>query len=321
VPVLITVGESASGQRLDRFVSGQVDGLSTRDAARLAAAGQVLVNGHRVPKGRRLAAGDRVEIRTEEIASHASDFPASADPVVEVRVLHRDARTLVADKPAGMHTAPLRGSESGTLLGGVIAIAPGAGTVRGHHAREGGLVHRLDRDTSGACLFALDQDAFDRLRTASESDLVVKDYLAIVEGVMDEGSVTLEATIPPGRGRRVHVRSVVRRRGHGLAPTRSADGTRVVRMRVEAGRKARSITTVRVKLTRGFRHQVRAVLAALGHPIVGDDLYGSHEAAGGLMLHGTRIVFPHPADGRLTRVDSPPERLEACWRLLSGGPC
>ncbi len=317
MPITLTVTDAEAGTRLDRFLADHVEGLSTRTAARLARAGAVRVNGRRSPKGRALRAGDTLQVDERDIEEHAGDFTPQADPALDVPILHRDARTLVADKPAGMHTAPVRGGDRGTLVSAVLAAAPAVARVKGFHRREAGLVHRLDRDTSGACLFALDQDAFDRLHTATESDLVIKDYHAVVENRLLRGAPVLEAAIPPGRsrGRSVHVESVRRLRSKMLAPRMLEDGTRLVRLRVETVDATSRHSLLRVKISRGFRHQVRSVLAAVGHPIVGDALYG-RSARQGLLLHASRIVFPHPDDGTLTRVDSSPDRLEAAWKKL-----
>ncbi len=315
--ITLTVTDAEAGTRLDRFLADHVEGLSTRAASRLARAGAVRVNGRRSPKGRALRAGDTLEVEERDIEQHAGDFAPRPDPSLEVAILHRDARSLVAEKPSGMHTAPVRGSDAGTLVSAVLAAAPEMERVRGFHRREAGLVHRLDRDTSGACLFALDQDAFDRLHTATESDLVIKDYHAVVENRLLRGAPVLEAAIPASRsrGRSVHVESVRRLRSKVLAPRMLEDGTRLVRLRVEIVDATARHTLLRVKISRGFRHQVRSVLAAVGHPIVGDGLYG-RPARQGLLLHASRIVFPHPDDGTLTRVDSSPERLEAAWERL-----
>jgi len=318
---IVTVSPREAGLRLDHIVARHVEGMSVRVAARLIMAGVVRVNGRTASKGLRLREGDRIEMHDVDSIRSDGDFDPPPDPGVGIVVLLRDERLLVADKPAGMHSAPVRGGERPTLVGAVVASVPEAARVRGHSAREAGLVHRLDQATSGACLFALDQDAFDRLSTANESDLVVKDYLAVVEGHVPEGLPTLEAEIPAGlsRGRRVHVRSVRRLRARSLAHATGPDGTRLARMRVEVtGRSARHCL-VQVKLTRGFRHQVRSVLAAIGHPITGDEIYGGRVCLAGLMLHASRIVFPHPTDGRLVRVDSPPVRIEECWARVRGG--
>ncbi|MBW2262453.1 MAG: RluA family pseudouridine synthase [Deltaproteobacteria bacterium] len=315
--ITLTVVEAEAGTRLDRFLANHVDGLSTRAAARLAAAGAVLVNGRRSRKGRALHAGDTLQVDERDIDAHSGDFAPEPDPAMNVPILHRDDRTLVAEKPPGIHTAPVRGRDAGTLVSAVLAAAPEMARIEGFHRREVGLVHRLDRDTSGACLFALDQDAFDRLRTASETDLVVKDYHAVVENRFLRGPPVLEAAIPAARsrGRSVYVESVRRLRSKVLAPRRLEDGTRLVRLHVESVDATSRHSLLRVKISRGFRHQVRSVLAAVGHPIVGDELYG-RPSKQGLLLHASRIVFPHPDDGRLTRVNSSPERLEAAWNKL-----
>jgi len=139
----------------------------------------------------------------------------------------------------------------------------------------------------------------------------------VVHGRLDDGKPMLEAVIPPdgGRGPRVRIESVRRRRKKGLEPRMGQDGSRIVRLRVEVVESRRDLSLVRVKITRGFRHQVRAVLAAVGHPIIGDRVYDASapHSEHALLLHASRIVYPHPDDGRLVRVDSDPGRLRRAW--------
>lgn len=319
--ITLRVGSHEGGTRLDRFISSKMDELSTREAARLVTARGARVNGSPAAKGRKLAVGDEILVDVSLLREAQNDFSPVPNPEMSIRVLHADERTLVVDKPVMVHTAPLRPDEVNTVVNGALALAPQMSRVKGFRLREAGLVHRLDGPTSGACLLALDQDAFDRLRTASETDQVMKDYTAVVHGKMLSGPPSLEATVPPsgGRGRRVDVRTVKRIRSRNLSPAKLPDGTRVLRMRMEILETKRDFSHLRLKLSRGFRHQVRAILEAMGHPVVGDSLYGPRPCWPELLLHSSRLVFPHPDDGRLVRVDSPSSRLEDAFLSLSKG--
>jgi 23S rRNA pseudouridine1911/1915/1917 synthase len=320
-PIEIEVSDGESGVRLDRLLAGRIDELGGRAAGRLVRDGAVTVNGRPAAKGRRLDAGDVVRVDGSRIDASTGEFLPTADPETTVEVLHRDARVLVVEKRAGVHTAPLRPGDRGTLVSAVLAIAPEAGRVRGFQRREGGLVHRLDRATSGACLFALDQDAFDGLRAATESDRVIKSYLAVVEGRVLDGPPTLEAVIPRGErgGRRVRVSAVRRIESRDVAPRRGAGAERLVRTGLSVRERAARHSLVELTLSRGHRHQVRSVLQALGHPVAGDPLYGRGSSGPRMLLHASRIAFPHPDDGRSVRVESPASDLLEAWRDLSRG--
>jgi 23S rRNA pseudouridine1911/1915/1917 synthase len=309
--ITIEVRPAEGGIRLDKLLADRIPELSGRSAVRLIEKGAVRIAGKPTRKGAHLAVGDVIEVARDVVTLSTPEFEPEAAPSVAVTVLHRDARTLVVDKPAGMHCAPLRPGDTTTLVNGVASLAPQTTSVKGFHNREGGLVHRIDALTSGVCLFALDQDAFDRLRTASETDLVVKDYLAVVSGRFLDGPPILEAEIPHqgGRGKRVRVKAVRRLRSRVLAPRQSSDGHRLVRMRVDVVKRKATRSLVRVKLTRGFRHQIRAVLEAVGHPVIGDPLYCPGDDHPELLLHSTCIVFPHPDDGHLVKVESPAYRI------------
>ncbi len=316
--MIIHVTGRLTGTRLDRLLVDRIDGLGTRGAWRLVSAGAVLVNGRHAVKGTRLSEGDEVRVSEGAIDAARSDFVPAAETDPGIRVLHRDERTLVVDKPQGMNTAPIRPEDRDTLVAAVLSLAPRMASVKGWHTREAGLVHRLDKGTSGVCLFAMDQDAFARLRTASESDLVVKDYVAAVHGRVLDGPSTLEATVSleNSRGPRVRITSVRRRKGKNLSPGIASAGQRILKMRLQILERRRHHTLVAVKLTRGFRHQVRSVLEAIGHPVVGDRVYGKTDTWPELLLHASRIVFPHPNDGRLVAVDSPDDRIRRALASL-----
>lgn len=296
-----TVSAAQAGQRLDRFLVDVTPGLSRARARTILEAGQVRVDGHRVRKGEPLVEGNVVEV-TGDLPPQ--DFPPVATPDVTLVIRYQDADVVVAEKPAGMPTHPLRPDEAGTLANALIGHFPEMSGV-GFHQREPGLLHRLDTDTSGLLLAARNQEAFEELRAATAGEKLEKRYLALVEGRL-AGEGTIELPLVPHRKDPKRVEAVtehVRLR----AAVKPHPATTRWRVASEVG----EYTLLEVSLTRAFRHQVRAHLAAIGHPLVGDVLYRGpalpFDISQGLArhcLHASEIHFPHPRTGVMTRVVS-----------------
>ncbi|HEY9595044.1 MAG TPA: RluA family pseudouridine synthase [Spirochaetia bacterium] len=221
-------------------------------------------------------------------------------------VRFEDECLLVVEKPAGMHTAPLRPGEGGTLLELVMEAYPEVRDVPGIKPVEPGLLHRLDRDTSGLVVVARTADAFEVLRDAF--DTMRKEYVAACVTKDDAAETSFRVTsrfAPYGPGRR-RVRVVTDDGGSGRAPretTRDTYTTEVTVTRRDGGR-----ALVRAALTRGFRHQVRVHLSYVGLPIIGDPLYGKPvppEFAPRMYLHAALVALRHPRTGAALVVESP----------------
>ena len=223
-------------------------------------------------------------------------------------VLFEDQSVIAVDKPAGLHSAPLRIGETGTLLGLVIERFPEVGTLPGVKPVEPGLLHRLDQETSGIVLVARTAGAFSALRMQFEAGEARKEYQAICrcDPADARTSVSMQSRFAPfGPGRR-RVRVV-------LPETRSARALReaspevyVTDARVQARQGDRALLSVEIRS--GFRHQVRAHLSHLGFPIYGDALYGVPVPAGAadrMYLHASGISFRHPVTGEQVRIVSP----------------
>jgi 23S rRNA pseudouridine1911/1915/1917 synthase len=319
----VRVGEEQAGGRVDHVVAGAVPGLSVHEARRLIAAGGVRVEGRAPRKGERLVAGQLVEIADVANANASANVNASVDgeagagapaaprawavvpdPSLVVAVLYVDEALVAIDKPAGVPSHPLRPGELGTAANALVARFPECATAS-RDAREGGLGHRLDNDTSGVLLAARSRDAWDRLRVALRAEDCTKTYLAEVVGDPPERGVATAAIGRAGRrGARVRV-------GAGRQPLAARTEWEVVERRA-------GTALVRARLHAGRAHQVRAHLAAAGHAIVGDEVYGAPDprAAGAasprLRLHAASIALPHPLTGRPLLIEAP---LPA-WAIL-----
>jgi 23S rRNA pseudouridine1911/1915/1917 synthase len=280
----IVAGTTAVGQRIDRFLCDQCHVSGRAGARRLIEAGAVRINGRRAAPGQRLAHGDRVELDAEP------GLEAVADAEVALSIVHEDAWLVVADKPSGMPSHPLRAGERGTLASGLLARYPEMRGV-GYSPREPGLVHRLDTDTSGLMLCARDARTFGLLKGQLEHGEIDKRYLALCMG---EPAVGLHEAWLSARGRRVTVRA---------QPFGTAQAVRTEVLRARVGTAA---SLVEVRVGRARRHQIRAHLAALGHPILGDALYGGPAALGlgHHFLHASELGFRHPVASTELRLRS-----------------
>jgi 23S rRNA pseudouridine1911/1915/1917 synthase len=298
--LVLVVSAAAAGVRLDRFL-GAVPALGTRSQAKQAIdTGRVRVGGVPAKAARVLREGDQVEVAIEP----AAPLRAEAESI-PLRVLYEDAAVLAIDKPAGMVVHPAPGARRGTLVNALLAYLGNLAGV-GDPERPG-IVHRLDRDTSGVVLVARTPAALEGLARQFRDRSIEKLYLAVVRGRMARASGTIDQ--PIGRHRRERKRmSVHSRRG------RSAVTHYTVRERFAGA------TLLELRPQTGRTHQLRVHLAAAGHPIVGDRVYGNpaRAARGGLRalaafprqaLHAAEIRFLHPTTGGaiVVRARLPPD--------------
>ena len=278
------VPENLDGTRLDRAAAQLGGGLSRARLKKAIEAGAVRVNGRHRDKGALVVKGDVIAIDTEEIAdAHAAALPS---PEAPLHVRLQGKGVIVVDKPAGQPTAPLRPTEEGTLANALVGHFPELKGI-GYLAREPGLLHRLDTDTSGLVLVGRTKGAFETLKAALKDDRIEKRYLLVCteEGLPDEGVIAFPITNHPKDQRRVyaciHPRDVMR-----YAPRPAATRYEVLR---RSGRYA----LVEASVSRALRHQIRVHFASIEHPLVGDVLYGGEAVAslGRHALHASRIAF------------------------------
>jgi 23S rRNA pseudouridine1911/1915/1917 synthase len=221
-------------------------------------------------------------------------------------ILWQDQHLLVVDKPAGLVVHPARGHREGTLSQ-LLADTPTGGVGGGDPDRPG-IVHRLDRDTSGLLVVARSEEAHRLLQDALRKRLIEREYLALVEGLPPARTGTIEA--PIGRHPRIRTRMAV-----------GGSGSREARTHFTLERSLVGVSLLRLRLDTGRTHQIRVHLQAIGHPVCGDPEYGTPGTLGleRQFLHATRLAFPHPITGEHIEVDSPlPEDLRAALRRAEG---
>jgi 23S rRNA pseudouridine1911/1915/1917 synthase len=280
----------APADRLDRAVA-KAFGVSRGRAMEWIAEDRVRVDGKRAPKGQPVGPGARIAVQLPP-----PDAPVP-EPDLPIRIVHADAQVVVADKPAGMPSHPLKPGETGTAANALVGRFPELASV-GPAPREGGLVHRLDTDTSGLLLAARTQAAHASLRAQFSARTVEKGYLALVAGeIHASGEVDLALAHDPHDARKVRAAS---------DPAWAAlHGARPALTRFSPRERRSGFTLLEVEIATGVLHQIRAHLAFIGHPLAGDALYGGPELPGlpRHFLHAARLGFAHP-DGTHPRFES-----------------
>jgi 23S rRNA pseudouridine1911/1915/1917 synthase len=286
----IRVPPEQAGERLDVVLADHVGSRSA--AQRLIDAGAVTVDGESRPKRHKVAAG-------ELVAWTPPAEPPPVDPVdVPFAVPYEDEHLLIVDKPAGVVVHPAKGHRTGTLAQGL------AGRAEGGEEGRAGIVHRLDRETSGLLVVARSEEAHRRLKDALQRRDITREYLALVHGRPPARSGTIDA--PIGRDRRVRTRM-----------STETDEPRDARTHFVVEHAYPEATLLRVTLETGRTHQIRVHLQAIGHPVAGDPEYGGAGTFGleRQFLHAARLAFEHPFTGAPVDVSSPlPDDLQAVLR-------
>ena len=299
----LLVDAEADGKRVDVFV-GEKLSLSRAKLKALFEAEAVRVNGRKVKKGLAVATGQRVELEVEDTVSAA----ATADATLHVNVLWEDDALVFVDKPAHMPSQPLKPGELGAVANALVSKYPGIELVS-DDPREAGLCHRLDVETSGVLLAAKTRVAWQAMRAQFSSDSrdLDKRYVALVAGPLaDEGEIDLPLA----------------HHGDSVRPAVTGVDAREARSEFTVLERVGDLALVEVRIVTGVLHQVRAHLAAVGAPIIGDELYGGRhlEGLGRFFLHAKSLAVAHPGTGLRVKVESPlPHELHAVLTELHFG--
>jgi 23S rRNA pseudouridine1911/1915/1917 synthase len=276
----LTVSDLEAGTRLDVFLA---EPLGSRARAQsLIEAGAVQVDGRVRPKRHAVAAGQLVTVAEPDRGVEKSAVPVS------FRIAYEDDHLMIIDKPAGLVVHPARGHRSGTLAQALAGRGTGA-----PEPDRAGLVHRLDRDTSGLLVVAKDDRVHRALRGLLSRRALAREYRALVGGHLEARTGTIDA--PIGRDRRDRVAMSV-----------DTDTPREARTHFELERMLPASSLLRVTLETGRTHQIRVHMAAIGHPVCGDPQYGTAGEYGlsRQFLHAARLAFAHPVTGELVDVRS-----------------
>jgi 23S rRNA pseudouridine1911/1915/1917 synthase len=291
----LVVGPGEAGERLDVALAPHVG--SRAAAQRLIDAGLVTVDGRPRPKRHVLGGGERIAYRAPEAQGEPEAPPA------RFRIAWEDEHLIVVDKPAGVVVHPARGHRTGTLVQALAGRVAG-----GEDPERPGVVHRLDRDTSGLLVLARSEAVHAALQRMLRDREITREYLALVEGRPPARAGTIDA--PLGRDRRVRTRR-----------STDTDEPRPAVTHFETEQTFPEATLLRVRLETGRTHQIRAHLLAIGVPVAGDPEYG-HPGRFGLerqFLHAARLAFRHPVTGAALDLRSPlPGDLAAALRRAAG---
>jgi 23S rRNA pseudouridine1911/1915/1917 synthase len=316
----LVVPVEAAGWRLDQFLAGALDGVSRSRVQQLVEQGDVLVEGKREKASLKLRGGEAIAVSGQQQVT-----PLEARPEdISLQIVYEDEDLAVVNKPAGMMVHAGSGAtdearSGGTLVNALLHRFATLSTIGGE--LRPGIVHRLDKETSGLILIAKNDKTHEALAEMFASRRITKTYVALVQGVLPEDGATIQAPISRDSVRRTRM------------TTRRLEGARhavshyrvVERIATRFG----AFTLTRVRIETGRTHQIRVHMASISHPVVGDTLYGApakiialplsttRKAArevlqlGRNFLHAAELEFTHPISGRLVQLTSPlPEDLE-----------
>jgi 23S rRNA pseudouridine1911/1915/1917 synthase len=301
-PLILDVPAAAVGMRLDRFLASRLG--SRARAASMIEEQRVRVDGRVRPKRHAVKPGERIEV-DESIEGDAAGDSGTAH-AAPFTVAYEDDHLLIVDKPPGVVVHPARGHRTGTLAQALAGRGAG-----GDEPWRAGIVHRLDRDTSGLLVVAKSDAVHRALKALLAARGLRREYLALVDGRPEARSGTIDA--PIGRHRRDRVLMSI-----------DSDEPREARTHFEIERVLPQATLLRLTLETGRTHQIRVHLAAIGHPVVGDAMYGdpTRPMRYGLarqFLHAARLAFAHPVTGEAVDVRSPlPPDLASALERASG---
>lgn len=304
----ITVPERLGGKRADVALTEMLSGLSRARVSRLISSGDIVIEGQTIKPSRPLAGGETVSVTIPEptpIGIEPEDLPLD--------IVHEDSDIVVVNKPPGMTVHPGAGARSGTLVNALLARCTGLSGIGG--TERPGIVHRLDKDTSGIMVVAKHDRAHQALAAQFEAREVEKTYLALVLGSVKGDSGTVDSPIGRHPTERVKMSTRARRSRQSLTEWRVVErfpGASLVEARPRTGR----------------THQIRVHMKEMGHPILGDTVYGGAKSSvkaiaeiskklGRQALHASKLTFVHPTSGTSMSFDAPlPQDMQSALNSL-----
>ena len=274
-------------KRIDAYLSERMDDLSRVAIQRLVSNGKILVNGKKVKTSYKVQTGDKIQIEEEkpvEISLKAENIPLD--------VIYEDADIIVINKLKGMVVHPANGNPDGTLVNAVMAICKDSLSGIGGEIRPG-IVHRLDKDTSGIIVVAKNDKAHINLSEQIKNHEVKKTYIALVRGIVKENEATIN--MPIGRSEKDRKKMAVKRNG------KKAITHFKVLQRYD------NYTLLEVNIETGRTHQIRVHLSQIGYPVIGDEVYSNGKndfGVEGQMLHAKSLDFKHPITGKQMHLEA-----------------
>lgn len=284
----LVVDEINKGKRLDSYISDNMDKISRSFAQKLIENQQVTINGKNEKASYKVCVGDKVEVDVPE----AQDTRLKAQDI-PVEVVYEDKDIIVVNKPKGMVVHPANGNPDGTLVNAILAMCKDSLSGIGGEIRPG-IVHRLDKDTSGLLIIAKNDEAHVKMSKQIQDRLVTKKYIALVKGVVKDDEATIDMPI---------ARSKVDRKKMAV----DKDGKQAV-THFKVIKRYKRYTLLEIKIDTGRTHQIRVHMAKIGYPVVGDMVYsnGRNEfGVEGQMLHAKSLEFSHPITGKKMHLEAP----------------
>ncbi|MEY3333450.1 MAG: hypothetical protein RLZZ176_1750 [Cyanobacteriota bacterium] len=290
---VIYISVTENSDRLDRYLSQELSELSRSRIQQLIEQGHVQINAQVcISKKIHLKTGDRITLEIPAIQPlqiQAADIPLD--------ILYEDDELIILNKPAGLVVHPAPGHPDGTLVNAILAHCPNLPGIGG--VQRPGIVHRLDKDTTGAIAIAKTDLAYQHLQAQLQAKTARREYLGLVYGVpkTETGSIDLPIGRNPQDRKKMAIVSV-------------EDGGRTAVTHWQVQERLANYTLIHFQLETGRTHQIRVHSAKMGHPIVGDPVYGSGRSVGvnlpGQALHAWKLQLQHPLSGNLVQVTAPP---------------
>lgn len=277
----LIVNLNNSGERLDAFVANQIDSLSRTMVKKLVEEGNIKVNGQSQKVSYKVQENDVIEVAIPE----AKELDIKAENI-PVEVVYEDSDIIVVNKPKGLVVHPANGNWDGTLVNAIMAICKDSLSGIGGEIRPG-IVHRLDKDTSGLLIIAKNDDAHLKMSNQIKDREVKKIYYALVRGVVPENEATIN--MPIGRSTKDRKKMAV-----------TKDGKEAI-THFKVIKRFNKYTLLEVKIDTGRTHQIRVHLSEIGYPVVGDEVYSNGKNEFGIhgqLLHAKSLDFKHPITGK-----------------------